>query len=190
MAKVQTLCPACARKCRSLVGQSRGIPRSVWIEECNRFFEDSGIREICRRCHEQGTGCCPPTCRRLTPHGCREKTVWCAAFVCSALLLAVEECDPATARKLKWARREVGPSEYRLFQLLTRVPSEHREPEYMLAAPKFLPGPLKLDGAKIRTQLLSLADNVLELRRRWSEQESKEQENLLAESNRPAANCL
>jgi hypothetical protein len=101
--------------------------------------------------------------------------------VCSALLLAVEECDPEVARKLKWARREVGPSEYRLYELLTRVPAPHREPERMLAAPKSLPGPIALDGARIHDRLLELTGNVLELRRRWSVQEQLEREEYFEE---------
>lgn len=181
VASIETLCVACARKHRGVVAKVQGaglqgIPRARWIDELNTFFDESGMHEICGRCHQQGTGCCPPTCRRLTAQGCREKTVWCSAFVCSALLLVLEECDPETARKLKWARREVGPSEYRLYEILTRVPAPHREQERMLAAPKSLPGPVALSGAKIRGQLLDLADNVLELRRRWSVQEQLERD--------------
>jgi hypothetical protein len=178
---IETLCVACARRHRGVIAKAQGISRAQWIDDLNTFFEKSGMHEICRQCHQQGTGCCPPTCRRLTGQGCREKTVWCAAFVCSALLLAVEECDPEVARKLKWARREVGPSEYRLYELLTRVPAPHREPERMLAAPKSLPGPIALDGARIHDRLLELTGNVLELRRRWSVQEQLEREEYFEE---------
>jgi hypothetical protein len=159
-----------------VVAETYGVPRDAWIAELNTFFEESGLREICARCHQQGTGCCPPTCRRLSGNGCTRKTVWCAAFVCSALLLAVEECDPETARKLKWARREIGPSEYRLYEIITRVPPEHREPERMLAAPKTLPGPMELSGVRVRGRLTGLMENVLELRRRWSVQEQLERD--------------
>lgn len=176
VASIESLCVACARKRRGEAAEAQGVPRQSWIDELNNFFEESGLHSICAQCHQQGTGCCPPTCRRLTGEGCREKTVWCAAFVCSALLLAVEECDPQIARKLKWARREVGPSEYRLYEIITRVPSEHQEPERMLAIPRRLPGPMVLDGRGIRNQLTSLTGNVLELRRHWSVQEQLERD--------------
>ena len=58
------------------------------IVELDRFFAASGVFEICGKCHQQGTGCCPPTCRVMgtaggDPNNKRGKTVFCAAFICS-----------------------------------------------------------------------------------------------------------
>lgn len=172
-----TLCAACARERRRNLPVQPGIPRTAWIAALDRFFADSGVLDICRRCHQQGTGCCPPTCRRLEEEGCGSKMVWCSGFVCSALLLAISECDPETARLLRWARREAGESEYRLYEIMVRVPSAHREPVRMLDVARHLP-PLELDGKVIRSQLSSLAEEVLAMRRQWSEEDGTCRENL------------
>src|ERR1041385_7744183 len=46
-----------------------GLTRAELIAELDRFFAESGVLEICRRCHQQGTGCCPQACRALTATG-------------------------------------------------------------------------------------------------------------------------
>jgi hypothetical protein len=148
---------------------SDGLTRAEVIAELNRFFTSSGVLEICGRCHAQGTGCCPPGCRALTQSGCASKNLFCAAFLCSALLNAIEECDPQTARTLKWARRYLGPTEFRVYEMMTRAPRTHRAPEQPLILPERYPRPLGLsDGSNLAPQLRALADEVLEVRRRQS----------------------
>lgn len=177
------LCVNCARRerrQRQAAPLTTGLTRQELIAGLDRFFAASGASDICRRCHEQGTGCCPPTCRVLGAHGChpdnkRGKTVFCAAFVCGALLNAVAECDAAAARSLKWVKRELGQAEFRVYEMITRVPAAAREPARPLALPQRYPPPIGLaDGAKIQPQLAALADEVLAVRRRWHEQEQRE----------------
>lgn len=145
-----------------------GLTRAELIAELDRFFAESGVFEICRRCHEQGTGCCPQACRALTATGCANKNLFCAAFVCSALLNAIAECAPQAARLLKWAKRELGPAEFRVYEMMTRVPQAYREEERPLKLPARYPGPLRLgDGRAIAPRLLALADEVLAVRQRW-----------------------
>lgn len=103
------------------------------------------------------------------------KTVFCAAFVCSALLNAISECDAELGRTLKWIKRELGPAEFHIYEMITRVPSGAREPLRPLALPKRYS---RLDGlehgARIREQLLGLTEEVLEIRRLWAAQEANE----------------
>ncbi len=178
------LCVRCAHAERNSTGSGRdrlnrlrqtdqlepltGLTRTELIAELDRFFAESGVFEICRRCHEQGTGGCPNACRALTPTGCANKNLFCATFICGALLGAIAECHPRAARLLTWAKRELGPAEFRVYEMMTRVPPEYREAERPLRLPARYPGPLGLgDGRTIASQLLALADEVLEVRRRW-----------------------
>lgn len=184
------LCASCARAERRRLSELPpspdktdelgGITRAELIAELDRFFAASGVFNICGRCHQQGTGCCPPTCRVMGAAGCdpnnkRGKTVFCAAFVCSALLNAIAECDPEIGRTLRWAKRELGPVEFHIYEMITRVPTEAREPIRPLTLPKRYPRPEGLRmGGKIREKLAVLTDEVLALRRQWHELEKRE----------------
>lgn len=170
------LCAQCARaerKQRRSEPPGAGLTRQELIAALDRFFAASGALDICRRCHEQGTGCCPPTCRVLGARGCdpdnhHGKTVFCAAFVCSALLNAVRECDAALGGALKWVKRELGQAEFHIYEMITRVPAAAREPARPLVLPQRYPLPVALaDGGKIQTKLAALADEVLAIRRCW-----------------------
>lgn len=149
------------------------ITREELIATMDRFWAESGAGEICGRCHAQGTGCCPPMCRHLGAEGCLKKNVFCTGFVCSALLNAISECDPETGRLLKWMKWYPGSAEFRLYEMVTRVPPVDRERTRPLALPVLYPGPLRLSGAQIREQLLNMADEVLEIRRRWNQLEQR-----------------
>jgi hypothetical protein len=150
-------------------GSLAGVTRAELIAELDRFFAESGAQEVCRRCHEQGTGCCPQACRALTESGCAHKNLFCATFMCGALLSAIGECDRRAARLLKWAKRELGPAEFRVYEMMTRVPQAYREEARPLLLPARYPGPLGVsDGRAIAPRLLALTDEVLEVRRRWS----------------------
>jgi hypothetical protein len=145
-----------------------GLTRTEVIAELDRFFIGSGVLEICRRCHEQGTGCCPQACRALKASGCAGKNLFCASFVCSPLLSAIAECDAPVARLLKWVKRELGPAEFRVYEMMTRVPRAYREEKQPLMLPARYPGPLGLgDGRTMAPRLLALASEVLDMRRRW-----------------------
>ncbi len=102
------------------------------------------------------------------------KTVFCATFVCSALLNAIAECDAETARTLKWIKSELGVAEFPIYEMITRVPAEAREPVRPLILPRRYPKPPDLSGEAIKEKLLALTDEVLELRRIWREQERQE----------------
>jgi hypothetical protein len=177
------LCVRCARSKRKILqtqsDTSDGLTRQELIAELDRFFAASGVFDICRRCHEQDTGCCPPTCRVMGARGCDPankygKTIFCAAFVCGALLNAITECDAETGRELKRIKNELGPAEFRVYEMITRVPAKAGEPVRPLALPKAYPRPASLDGDRIRAGLSELADEVLEIRRRWRESEKRE----------------
>lgn len=180
--KTLTLCVGCARvERRRQIAESSidsdliKASREELIEELDRYFEESGAMEICRLCHKQGTGCCPSSCRALTDQGCRRKNLWCSAFVCGALINAIDQCDPQSARTLRWARREIGPTEFRIYEMMTRTPAGFREPERPLVLPRVYPGPLELnDGSVIRDRLLAMSKDVLEVRRLWHEEELRE----------------
>lgn len=178
------LCVRCARRERRAIRDARAaqlrnpnypthnqITRDELIAAMDRFWAESGAGDICRRCHEQGTGCCPPMCRHLGAHGCLRKNVFCTSFVCSALLNAIAECDADTARLLKWMKWHPGSAEFRLYEMVTRVPAVDREAARPLAVLERYPGPLKLTGESIQTQLQTLAEEVLEIRRRWHQEE-------------------
>jgi len=178
------LCVQCARRERRALREARrtlpinandrgdsSLSRDDLIAELDRFWAESGAGEICRRCHEQGTGCCPPMCRHLGKLGCLKKNVFCTSFVCSALLNAIAECDAQKGRLLKWIKSNPGAAEFRVYEMVTRVPALDREEVRPLAVPERYPGPLDLSGRAMKTQLLVLADEVLEIRRRWHQEE-------------------
>lgn len=180
----QQLCPACARQTRrQLITITRREPDrespSTWgdrqelIARLDQFFAEAGLFEICARCHEQGTGCCPPTCRVMGSHGCDPhnrygKTVFCAAFICSALLNAISEVDPECGRILRWVKEQLGPAEFHLYEMITRVPAAHREPERPLLLPTAYPlPPLTGHAAKLREGLRPLIGEILAVRLLW-----------------------
>jgi hypothetical protein len=170
------LCAKCARQQRLCQPAAQPVPpnsltRTELIATIDRFWSESGAGEICRRCHAQGTGCCPPMCRYLGAEGCLQKNIFCTGFVCSALLNAIAECNAETARRLKWIKTQVGAAEFRLYEMVTRVPAVDREPTRPLALPTHYPGPLLLDGAAVRAPLQTLQEEVLEIRRRWHGEE-------------------
>ena len=175
------LCVRCARSERKRLKAGPdledGLTRGELIAALDRFFASSGVFDICRRCHEQGTGCCPPTCRVMGAQGCDPKnkygkTVFCAAFVCGALLNAISECDAEAARALKWVKAELGAAEFHIYEMITRVPPPSRELVRPLALPRRYPRPDGLgNGGKIKEKLSALAPEVLEIRRRWRELE-------------------
>ncbi len=173
----RTLCAGCARAARAAlpVEAGPGLTRAELIAALDRFFAASGVFEICGRCHAQGTGCCPPTCRVMGAAGCdpdnrRGKTVFCATFLCAALLNAISEIDPELGRHLRWIKRELGAAEFRIYEMITRVPAAHREPARPLALPARYPAPGDLPGEALREPLLALADEILEIRRLWTEE--------------------
>lgn len=177
------LCVGCARQKRKQLqaqfASPEGLTRQELIAELDRFFADSGVFDICAGCHNQGTGCCPPTCRVMGKAGCDPnskfgKTVFCATFVCSALLNAISECDPEVGRTLRWVKRELGEAEFHIYEMITRVPAEAREPVRPLALPRRYPKLPNLNGQTIKEKLLALTEEVLELRRIWREQEQQE----------------
>jgi len=175
------LCVRCARAERKRLSvrpvTDSELTRGELIAALDRFFASSGVFDICRRCHEQGTGCCPPTCRVMGEQGCDPndrygKTVFCAAFVCGALLNAISECDAEAGRALKWVKTELGAAEFRIYEMITRVPALSREPVRPLALPRRYPQPAGLEnGGKIKEKLSALASEVLEIRRQWRELE-------------------
>ncbi len=189
------LCARCARaerkRLKTQPDLEDGLTREELIAALDRFFAPSGVFNICRRCHEQGTGCCPPTCRVMGASGCDlnnkyGKTVFCAAFVCGALLNAISECDAEAGRVLKWVKKELGVAEFRVYEMITRVPANAREPVRPLALPRRYPRPLGLeDGESIREKLSALADEVLEIRRRWRELERQEVNRAIAQTQKP-----
>ncbi|HEU0176101.1 MAG TPA: hypothetical protein VFV58_17695 [Blastocatellia bacterium] len=186
------LCARCARAERGRLnartdhdggpdnGPDSRLTRGEMIAALDRFFASSGAFDICRRCHEQGTGCCPASCRVMGAQGCdpnnrRGKTVFCATFVCGALLNAISECDAEAARALKWVKTEFGAAEFHIYELITRVPTPAREPVRPLALPRRYPRPNALEnGDRIKEKLDALAPEVLEIRRRWRELERQE----------------
>lgn len=177
------LCGGCARterkQLQAIPKTEAGLTRQELIAELDRFFAASGVFDICTRCHQQGTGCCPPTCRVIGAAGCdpnnkRGKTVFCATFVCSALLNAISECDPELGRTLRWVKSELGAAEFPIYEMITRVPAEAREPIRPLALPQRYPQPPNLNGEAIQKKLLALTDEVLAIRRIWREQEQQE----------------
>ena len=175
------LCARCARTERKRLKTEPdledGLTRQELIAALDRFFASSGVFDVCRRCHEQSTGCCPPTCRVMGARGCDPnnkygKTVFCAAFVCGALLNAISECDAEAGRALKWVKTELGAAEFHIYEMITRVPPQSREPVRPLALPRRYPRPDGLEnGGKIKEKLSALAPEVLEIRRRWRELE-------------------
>jgi hypothetical protein len=191
------LCARCARAERKRLNARMdppdpydGLTRGEMIAALDRFFAASGVFDICRRCHEQGTGCCPTTCRVMGANGCdpnnkHGKTAFCSAFVCGALLNAISECDAEMGRALKWIKTEVGATEFHIYEMITRVPAQSRDPVRPLALPRRYPFPKALglnalgpntleNGDRIKNKLEALAPEVLEIRRRWRELERQE----------------
>lgn len=177
------LCVGCARQERRQIqmqlASPKGLSRQELIAELDRFFAASGVFAICGQCHQQGTGCCPPTCRVIGAAGCDPnnkygKTVFCTTFVCSALLNAISECDPELGRTLKWIKRELGAAEFHIYEMITRVPAEAREPVRPLALPQRYPQLVDLNGEAIKEKLAALTKEVLEIRRLWSKEEKRE----------------
>ena len=176
-------CVRCARHERNQIhsqpASATGLTRQELIAELDRFFASSGVFDICARCHQQGTGCCPPTCRVMGTAGCDPnnkfgKTVFCTTFVCGALLNAISECDPELGRTLRWVKNVLGAAEFHLYEMITRVPAEAREPVHPLALPQRYPQPAGLDGEAIQEKLAALTEEVLEIRRLWSKEEERE----------------
>jgi len=78
---------------------------------------------------------------------------------------------------LKWIKRELGPAEFRIYEMITRVPSYMRDPVRPIVLPKRYPRPSGLEnGEKIKERLASLAEEVLEIRRLWHKQEVAERQ--------------
>ncbi len=189
------LCARCARaerkRLNALPAPDEGLTRGEMIAALDRFFASSGAFDVCRRCHEQGTGCCPPTCRVMGAKGCDPdnrygKTVFCAAFVCGALLNAVSECDAEAGRALKWVKNELGAAEFHIYEMIARVPSEARDSLRPLALPRRYPRLETLEnGAGIKEMLSALAPEILEIRRRWREAEKQEANSAIPTSNPP-----
>jgi hypothetical protein len=154
-------------------GSTGHLTRHELIARLDRFFAAAGVFEICGACHRQGTGCCPPTCRVMGRNGCDPdnrygKTLFCAAFICSALLNAIAEIDPETGRTLRWIKGQIGPTEYHIYEMITRVPAAAREPERPIRLPATYPiPPLDGRGELIRESLISMSDEILEIRRNW-----------------------
>jgi hypothetical protein len=189
------LCAQCARSERKRLNarpdHAAGLTREELIAALDRFFSTSGALDICRRCHEQGSGCCPTTCRVMGAKGCDPnnrygKTVFCAAFVCGAMLNAISECDAEAGRALKWVKTEFGRAEFHIYEMITRVPAQAREPVRPLALPRRYPQPAGLEnGGKIKEMLSALAPEVLEIRRRWREFEKQEANSDTSTANLP-----
>lgn len=179
------ICSACARAMRRRSRESdqaspherpdlvEYVDRRALIAHLDQFFAAAGIFEICARCHEQGTGCCPQTCRVMGPRGCdpanrHGKTVFCAAFICSALLNSISEVDPECGRILRWVREQLGPAEFHIYEMITRVPVAHREPERPLELPDLYPvPPLSGHAERLREGLMPLVEEILEIKRYW-----------------------
>ncbi len=171
------LCVKCVRherRSRNFASTSptEKFSRTELISELDRFWEQSGAGEICRQCHEQGTGCCPPMCRNLSANGCRQKNVFCTGFTCSALLNAISECDAETGRALKWVKQNAAVTEFRLYEGVTRVPPVDRENKRPFTLQNQFPK-IVLQGEAIKEQLQNLSDEVLEIRRLWSKEEKQ-----------------
>jgi hypothetical protein len=89
---------------------------------------------------------------------------------------AISECEAQAGRVLQWVKQEIGPGEFRVYEMFTRVPAAVREPVRPLALPPRYPELTGLgEGGLIKEKLLALADEVLEIRRRWRELEKLEQ---------------
>jgi hypothetical protein len=166
------LCVKCVRGQRrsekyASDSQSENLNRTEFIAELDHFWSESGAGEICRKCHEQGTGCCPPMCRNLTSDGCLQKNVFCTGFTCSALLNAIAECDAEIGRTVKWVSKHAAPTEFRLYEAVTRVPPIDRENKRPFTLQNQFPR-LELKGEKIKLQLQKLTEEVLEIRRLWT----------------------
>lgn len=185
------LCRRCVRAMRRALPRASSpdlpgplLSRDELIDRLDAFFAESGVHEICARCHRQGTGCCPPSCRVMGSAGCDPhhptgKTVFCATFLCGALLNAISEIDPALGRSLQQSKRALGNPEFHLYQLITRVPRTERDPEVPLRLPEHYPLPEGLDrGPDLRPSLLALAEEILAIRRLWQQEERRESSSL------------
>ena len=169
----RVLCRLCARKLRRELPLHPGqrLARQTYIAELDRFWDESGASEICRRCHEQGTGCCPPMCRYVSASGCTRKNVFCTSFVCSALLNAVWDCDPEQGRILKALKKNPGHSEFRLYEMVTRVPAADREMVRPLQLAGDFPSLDGLNAKLLAERLPALENEILEIRKVWKRAE-------------------
>jgi hypothetical protein len=173
------MCARCARQSRGRVQpethrqNSDACTREEFIALMDRFWQESGVAEICARCHQQGTGCCPPMCRYLSEAGCRRKNVFCTSFICSALLNAIAECNAETGRLLKWIKQNPGVVEFRIYEMVSRVPAADRGTVRPLSLPVLYPGKIKLNGQAMVDSLAKLSDEVLEIRRQWQAEEQR-----------------
>lgn len=179
------LCHDCRKSLTDGENGRRNADRLRFIASLDEFFEQSGVLEICAQCHAQGSGCCPASCRRLTPEGCSQKIVWCGTFLCSALLGALRECSPESARMFDRLKKEVGVGEWRLFELVSRLPAAEQDAERYIPLSTRYPAIDKLNNAvAIRPKLAALTDEILELRRA---QHSSESQNI---PSKTGGNCF
>lgn len=181
----KALCHDCRKSLTARENESRNADRLRFLASLDEFFAQSGVLEICAQCHAQGTGCCPSSCRRKTAEGCTQKIVWCGTFLCSALLGALKECSPETAKMFSWLKKEVGPGEWRLFELVSRVPAVEHDAERHIPLSTRYPAVDELNNAvAVRQKLRALTGEILELRRA---QHSSEFPNVASKSS---GNCF
>ena len=181
----RTLCQGCRKSLTSPKDSSRKSERHRFLAALDVFFRESGVLEICARCHAQGTGCCPSSCRRLTSSGCREKILWCGTFLCSAMLGALRECSPEVAGTFAWLKKEIGTSEWRLFELVSRMSaSGHDVDRHIGGSTRFPTLPILANGSAFRLKLRAMGDEILEIRRAQFSSES------LNVPGKSAGNCF
>lgn len=110
-------------------------------------------------------------CRYVTESGCRRKNVFCTSFVCSALLNAIWDCDREQGRLLRSYKKNPGHAEFRIYEMVTRVPAADREDVRPLTLARVFPALEKLDASRIAELLPTLTEEVLEVRRVWKNAE-------------------
>jgi hypothetical protein len=178
------LCAGCRARCgviqmrRELpvIVDSSGTHRPPYAARADRAARSvlaaAGVFEICGACHRQGTGCCPPTCRVMGRNGCDPdnrygKTIFArpsSAAPCSTP-------SRRSTRRPAYAaldRGQIGPTEYHIYEMITRVPAAARNRNDQSACPL----PIQFHhsmvaGERIRASLISMSDEILEIRRNW-----------------------